>query len=234
LDSNAMQTIYGYDYGIDMMNPFNRAMNIRSAPSNPSTSPNTANVITGQGDLLILVPNVTPCVSASTNQVWFTNVVAAMAGDGTMGITFTVQGGLPNVPYDVFANSVLSFGTNGTPWAWMGQGYQCNTYMLTNLPSTACFLILGVPQDTDGDGLTDAYELLVSKTDPNNAYSNLDGILDGWEILLGLNPKISNFTSPSQRSNYAYTPADWLNTVSGIKSGSVSADNEGNVQSVSQ
>ena len=63
-----------------------------------------------------------------------------------------------------------------------------STLDLTNLPPTTCFLILGTPQDTDGDGLTDAYELLVSKTDPNNRDSNLDGILDGWDVLLGLNP----------------------------------------------
>jgi hypothetical protein len=97
-------------------------------------------------------------------------------------------------------------------------------------------LILGTPQDSDDDGLTDAYELLVSHTDPHNAYSNLDGILDGWEILLGLNPQVNNFTSSSQRANYGYTPADWLNNISGVqgKTGSVTLDNEGNVQTVSQ
>lgn len=234
LSSNDVAALFDWNYGYYMMSPWNTAMfSIISAPSNPSTSP-TPNVITGQGDLLIWASNISPCISATTNQVWFTNVTATMAGDGTMGIIFTIEGGLPNVPYDVFANSVLSFGTNGVPWAWMGQGYQCNTYMLTNLPSTTCFLILGTPQDWDGDGLTDAYESLVSKTDPHNARSNLDGVLDGWEILLGLNPTISNFTSPSQRSNYGYTPADWLSGVSGIRGGSITNDPEGNVMSVSQ
>ena len=93
---------------------------------------------------------------------------------------------------------------------------------------------MGTPLDSDGDGLTDAYELLVSHTDPHNPYSNLDGILDGWEILLGLNPQTSNLTQPSERANYGYTLADWLNGISGVKSGSVSLDNEGNVLSVSQ
>jgi hypothetical protein len=115
----------------------------------------------------------------------------------------------------------------------MGQGNSGNTYTLP-ITSGNAFLILGTPQDTDGDGLTDAYENLVSHTDPNNAYSNLDGILDGWEILLGLNPQNSNFTSPSTRANYGYTTADWLNGVSGVKSGTITTDNEGNVQSVSQ
>ena len=237
LAARDVQAIFDVNYNYYIVDPYNMAMmTFVSAPSNPSTSPDTPNVITGQGDLLILITNVSPCISASTNQVWFTNVTATTAGDGTMGIIFTIEGGLPNVPYDVFANSVFSFGTNGVPWAWMGQGYQCNTYMLTNMPTTACFLVLGTPQDTDGDGLTDAYELLVSKTDPHNANSNLDGILDGWEILLGLNPTISNLTSPSARANYGYTLADWLNSITGIqgKSGSIALDNEGNVQSVSQ
>ncbi len=70
--------------------------------------------------------------------------------------------------------------------------------------------------------------------DPNNPYSNLDGILDGWEILLGLNPQTDNLTQPGERANYTYTLADWLNGVSGIKSGTISLDNEGNVLTVSQ
>jgi hypothetical protein len=115
----------------------------------------------------------------------------------------------------------------------MGQGTNSGIYTL-NVVATDAFLMLGTPQDSDGDGLTDAYELLVSHTDPHNPYSNLDGILDGWEILLGLNPTINNFTSPSQRSNYGYTTADWLNAVTGIRGGTITTDNEGNVQSVSQ
>ena len=53
-----------------------------------------------------------------------------------------------------------------------------NTYTLTNLPNTACFLILGTPQDSDFDGLTDAYERLVSKTNPYNA----DTVATGFPI----------------------------------------------------
>jgi hypothetical protein len=52
--------------------------------------------------------------------------------------------------------------------------------------------------------------------------------------LLGLNPQASNLTQPGERANYGYTLADWLNGVSGVKSGAVSLDNEGNVLSVSQ
>jgi hypothetical protein len=48
----------------------------------------------------------------------------------------------------------------------MGQGYQCCTYTIPGLTNGAVFLILGTPLDSDGDGLTDAYERLVSHTNP--------------------------------------------------------------------
>jgi len=90
------------------------------------------------------------------------------------------------VLYDVFANSILapSSDTNH-PWSWLGQSYHCvtNNLTITNLPNISAFLILGNNLDTDGDGLTDAYELLVSKTSPNSADSNSDGIPDGWLVL---------------------------------------------------
>jgi hypothetical protein len=60
------------------------------------------------------------------------------------------------------------------------------------LPLGTCFLRLGSPQDSDFDGLTDAYERLVSKTDPYNADTDGDGISDSDEILGGSDPLTSN------------------------------------------
>jgi hypothetical protein len=167
------------------------------------------------------VANASSCVDGSSAyDVWITNVSATISGTGSnnMSLTFTIEGGEPNVPYDVFANSVLHFGTNGIPWAWMGQGYQCNTYTLTNLPSTDCFIILGTPQDSSGSGLTDAYEWLVLQISPYGPQSDsygvpyawyaqhglttltnglatadpdLDGILNYQEYLYGTNPQVS-------------------------------------------
>lgn len=237
MDTNTIAAMAGDGVFPFYFNPLNSANDISSAPSNPSTNFVTPDVITGQGALLWLGSASSCSNGTNADNIWITNVVATTTGSGsnaTMNVTFTIEGGASGVPYDVFANSALVFGTNSLPWAWMGQGYQCNTYMLTNLPNTTCFLILGTPQDSDGDGLTDAYELLVSHTDPHNAYSNLDGILDGWEILLGLNPLNSNVTQPGTRSNYSYTTADWLEGVSGIRTGTVSLDGEGNVLSASQ
>ena len=106
------------------------------------------------------------------------NVVATATNNGKMNITFTIEGGLDGLPYDVFVNAQL--GTS-FPWAWKGQGYHCKTYTVTGLPNSACFLILGTPQDTDRDGLTDAFENLVSKSDPNVYTTDGTGLADGWE-----------------------------------------------------
>jgi hypothetical protein len=119
-------------------------------------------------------------------------------------------------------------------FGWMGQGYQCQRYLLTNLPASSALLILGTPQDSDGDGLTDAYESLVSHTDPHKADTSGDGMLDGWKVLWGLNPTADNAAQQGTRANYGYNATDWLNSISGARIGSVGLDSEGNVQSASQ
>ena len=234
MDATTIQEVFTREYGYYMMNPLNTAMfKVSSANFRPSvaSSGTTPDVVTGTGNLQSL--GVAPVITnANPNIVWITNVTATAASDGTMTIRFAIEGGSTNSNYDVFAGTVLTSPLGKGYWTWQGQGPSCQNYALSGMPRGTVFLVLGTPQDTDGDGLTDAYELLVGKTDPNNPYSNLDSLLDGWEILLGLNPAASNIAT--QRSNYGYTGADWLNAISGIKTGSVTADNEGNIQTVSQ
>ena len=181
LDSNTVQQIFNWDHTIYVISPWNipcmDAMN--SAPSTPTYTP-IYEAITGAGNLQLVGSG---SAITSTN-VWITNVVT-VAGSG---LKFSIQGGLDGAPYDVFANSVLSFGTNGIPWAWMGQGYHGNTYQLTNLTNTSCFLILGTPKSSSGSGLTDAYELLVLKTDPNGQQSDGYGTPFAWYAINGLSP----------------------------------------------
>lgn len=52
--------------------------------------------------------------------------------------------------------------------------------------------------DSDQDGLSDNYELTVSKTDPLNADCDGDGVLDGRELRAGLDPSnpVSDGTTP--------------------------------------
>ena len=232
MDAGTIQQIFNQTYPYYMMSPWNMAMmKISSANSSPSTSA-TPDVITGAG-YLQWDGSVTPNYSTNANIVWITNITAAAAGGGTENVTFTIQGGLPGYYYDVFATGALQSPLTNAVWFWMGQGNSGNTYTLP-ITSDNAFLILGTPQDTDGDGLTDAYELLVSHTNPNVADTDGDGIPDGWSVLLGVNPLTGLGTSPSARANYSYTSADWLNGVSGVRSGTITTDNEGNVQTVSQ
>jgi hypothetical protein len=50
--------------------------------------------------------------------------------------------------------------------------------------------------DTDGDGITDGYELIVLGTDPDNADSDFDGLSDSLEISLGLDPTEADNPDP--------------------------------------
>jgi hypothetical protein len=235
LNASLVGNVYDNEEFPFVVNPLNVLANagILSALSSPTVIP-TFNAVAGSGSLQVVFSS-SGC-GISTN-VWMTNLVVTTSGSGTnatMNVQFTLEGGSNNVPYDIFANSVLSFGTNGIPWAWMGQAFQCNTYLLTNLPNTACFFIVGGPQDTDKDGLTDAYERLVSKTNPNVANTSGDGLLDGWDVLWGLNPLINNWSQSGERSNYTYDPVGEVQQVTGARSGSITDDAEGNVTGVSQ
>jgi hypothetical protein len=201
LNSNDVAGIYSWDHQIYEISPWNIPFmdSVSSATSSPSYLP-TYDAIAGQGNLQ-WVTNASSCVT-TTNiyQVWITNVVTTTSGSGTnitMNITFTIEGGADGVPFDVFANSVLGFGNSSFPWAWEGQGYHCNTYKLTGLPNAACFLILGTPLDSDGDGLTDAYEKLKSHTDPNNPDTDGDGISDSDEVLNHTDPLTANGAIPA-------------------------------------
>jgi len=186
LPASDVQTIFNWNYTWYEMDPLNLAMaDIVSAPTSQTTYTPFNDVITGPGNLQ-LIGSASSCVDGTNAyNVWITNAVATVSGSGSnnMSVTFTIEGGSNGVPFDVFANSVLSFGPGGVPWAWEGQGYQCTTYRLNNLPNTACFLILGTPQDFDHDGLTDAYEILVSKTNPYTNSTDGTGMYDGWEVL---------------------------------------------------
>lgn len=184
LDTNTIAQTFQFQCFYYYANPMNRA-NFSSAGSYPTNTPDF-NVVSGSGGLTTLATN--SCAPGSS--VWITNVSAKLTNNGTMNLTFTIMGGWNgwNGPFDVFANAILG-PTNATAfqWTWMGQGYSCNTYVLTNLPVyNSAYVILGTPQDSNGDGLTDAYCLLVLHTNPNVLSSAGDGIPDAWKVLWGL------------------------------------------------
>jgi len=144
-----------------------------------------------------------------------------------------------NGVWDVFGTTNLAFavgGLNLTNWAWVLRSglWQTNVSVINFSISGQSYFRLGTMLDSDGDGLTDAYERLVSHTSPTNTDTDGDGISDYLEVLLGLNPTVSDIAQPSSRLNYNYDAGGRLHQITGVKVGTIDLDNEGNVLSVSQ
>jgi hypothetical protein len=134
----------------------------------------------GGQQMRMMVGGTTECF---TNvPVYFTNVFATYDANQGWTVMFDVQGGESGQLYDIFtATNLVGNNLTNAQWEWLERGPTCSTYQYTNQPDTNACYALGTPQDTDGDGLTDAFEQLVSKSLPTNADSDGDGMPDGWE-----------------------------------------------------
>ncbi|HEU5070311.1 MAG TPA: LamG-like jellyroll fold domain-containing protein [Verrucomicrobiae bacterium] len=191
LDAGTAAATYNYLRPNYAINIFNVMAAIGSAPTVPP-GPTVFNAISGPG-YLQWAGNAPSCVTSS--DVWLTNVTASLSGSGTnqtTTTTFEIAGGGDGLVYDVFATAALGPSDPAYGWAWLGQGYHCNVYTMTNLPPFSACLILGTGRDSDFDGLSDAYEKLVSQTDPYNADSDGDGLSDYYEVIAGLSPLTAN------------------------------------------
>ena len=170
----------------------------------------------------------------TTNDLWLEITGTTNTGTGsgmTANLGIHSPWNVTNAVYDLFATTNLA----PSAWQWVLRCDPGQTNLtVPNLATPDEFFILGLTNDADGDGLTDAYENLVSHTLANNADTDGDGIPDGWSVLLGFGNLSNVGTDPAQRANYGYTLAGWLNQISGIRSGTVGLDNEGNVTQASQ
>jgi len=223
LDAGTINSAFGLYEIYYLLNPANAA-NISQAPSTPETTP-VFDAVAGAGDLVAISTNTSGCVT-STN-VWITNATVTVTTNG-VNLTFSIAGGSNGLAYDVFATPALTQPLTNGIWTWMGQGYQCVTYSLEALTNGAVFLLLGTPQDSYGNGLTDAYELLVLHNNPANTNSG-DGMLAGWKVLWGMNPLINNTAVPSQRANYVYDGTGRLESLSGTNAEIFNFDAEGSI-----
>ena len=181
----------------------------------------------GVGPLSPLSPG--GCVT--NGPVYLTNL-SSFSNNLGWTVSFDIDGGTNGVPYDMFLTSTLS-GNNITnsQWVWLGQGYTCNTYTFTNEPNTQAFFVLGdATADPDGDGLSTAFERLVSKTDPNKSDTDGDGMRDDWEYLWGTDPWHDDSAQSGQRTNYSYDPAGRLKQITGKRTETLGMDAEGNIQ----
>jgi hypothetical protein len=127
----------------------------------------------------------TPIVYGS-NDLWLEMVSGSVTNGTADLIIHNPEDIITNSPvWDLYATTNLSLdtpGLNATNWVWLlrtdpGQ---------TNLTAAAlsdfqCYYRLGNTNDTDGDLLTDAFEALVSHSDPGEVDSDEDGMSDYYE-----------------------------------------------------
>jgi len=180
---------------------------------------------------MLLLGATSQCIS--NTPVYLTNVLSVLDTNLGWTVTFDIQGGTNGLLYDVFAATNLTGNSiTNSQWNWLERGPTCNTYQYTNQPAALAFYVLGTPQDSDGDGLTDAFEQLVSKTDASDPDTDVDGLPDGWELEHGMNPGLDESAQSSTRFNYQYDAGGWLRVVSGARNQSITLDNEGNVLEV--
>ena len=125
----------------------------------------------------------------TTNDLWLeitgtTNASSSMTADLVIHSPWNVTNGV----FDLFATTDLA----PSAWQWVLRCLPGQTNLtVANLTSPNEFFILGLTNDADGDGLTDAYEKLVSHTDPN-VFTVLSsdgvGVPDAWYLQNGVNP----------------------------------------------
>jgi hypothetical protein len=133
-----------------------------------------------------------PCGTNDIYDVWITNVTVGYFTNQGWTVSFTIAGGTNGAVYDVFGTPSLSPMTNSTwvPWVWLTNGYACDRITVTNQWPGGGFYILGTPLDSDLDGLTDAWERLIGHTDPYSSDTDGDGVSDAIEVLQGRNPLV--------------------------------------------
>lgn len=125
----------------------------------------------------------------TTNDLWLQ--ITGTTNDDTSMTTYMVINtpwNVTNGVYDLFASTNLA----PSAWQWV---LRCDPGQ-TNLTVTAPagpneFFILGLTNDADGDLLTDAYEQLVSHSDPNTFNVSADGYgtPSAWYQQNGINPQ---------------------------------------------
>ena len=116
----------------------------------------------------------------TTNDLWLQMVGTTNTGTSmTAYLVINTPWNITNGVYDLFATTNLA----PSAWQWVLRCAPGQTNLtVTGLASPNEFFILGLTDDTDGDGLTDAYEKLVSHTNPNLYSTDGTGMSDGWEI----------------------------------------------------
>ena len=105
-------------------------------------------------------------------------------------VRFTVAGAPADIQYDLYFAPALG---QAHSFRIFYRGSHGQTAFTCPLPSTSDgFFEIGQASDTDGDGLTDGYEELVSGSSPTLPDSDQDPMPDGWEVAWGTNPNVDD------------------------------------------
>ncbi len=86
------------------------------------------------------------CVTSGTP--YLTNLSATLTANRGMTFTFSIAGGTNGVPYNVYTTTNPGQSLRQGGWKWLGLGYTCNTYSITNQSTTSAFYIMGPPPYT--------------------------------------------------------------------------------------
>jgi hypothetical protein len=110
---------------------------------------------------------------------------------------FVVHTSDTNSAYDLFGTTnmvALSLPTlSKTNWMFLLRTtVRPTNFLWTSISTCEAYFQLGTLTDDDSDGITTAYETLVSHTSPSNADTDGDGILDGVEVQYALNPLVAD------------------------------------------
>ncbi|MGA2280998.1 MAG: hypothetical protein ABSG80_11930 [Verrucomicrobiota bacterium] len=115
----------------------------------------------------------------TTNDLWLEITGTTNTGTSlTAYLVIHTPWNVANGVYDLFATTNLA----PTAWHWLLRCAPGQTNLaVTNLASATGFFLLASTNDTDGDSLSDAFERLVSHTDPTLYSTDGSGMSDGWQ-----------------------------------------------------
>ena len=135
---------------------------------------------------------------AATNGTGFSNMVTMQLACSN----YTQQ-------FDVFRTRALANNPlTNCYWAWVARDFPGNTITLTNEPFPTAFYLAAYTNDSDGDGLSDAYEVLVSRSNPGvppsvSLTSPTNGATFASPATITLSATVSNAIPPATVTFYA-------------------------------